>query len=224
VVYLKNEIETLKERRMSDEIKTEGLTEEELKEVRRRKRALKKKRLAQKKARDEQRLRALLEDDEVEQLVETPEERTARLYEKAKKKMTFAPNMFHREDQADMYRQAAELFAKTAGYEQSDELGEECRQQAQSHRELYLAETYEWCEGQIPAAATLTECRKIEEKLDAIADYRDVAAFRQSLADRKNWVEKKIKRRKALKVCLAVVVLLVIAAAVFYVQSNFIEL
>jgi hypothetical protein len=207
---------------MSEEIKTEGLTEEELKEVRRRKRALKKKRLAQKKARDEQKLRALLEDDEVEQLVETPEERTARLYEKAKKKMSFAPNMYHREDQADMYRQAAELFGKTAGYEQSDELGEECRRLAGEHRELYLSETLQWCEEQIDCAASLNDCRKIQEKLTAIADYRDVKDLQQRLSLRQRRLETGIKRKKFFNVCLVIVVLALIAAAVFFVQSNFV--
>lgn len=205
---------------MAEEIKTEGFTEEELKEIRRRKKALKRKRMEKKKAREEQRLRALLEDEETAAIVETPEERQERLYEKAKKKMGFAPHMYRREDQADMYRQAAELFAKTAGYEQADELHEECLRQAKVHRELFVTETYELVREQLTKAKTFSDCRKIREKLAAIADFKDVSEQEQACARIESQLEKRLQGKKFLKILIAGVVILAVIFVIVYVQQT----
>lgn len=205
---------------MAEEIKKEAFTEEELKEIRRRKRALKKKRLAKKKAREEKRMRALLEDEELATLVETPEERQERLYEKAKKKMGFAPHMYRRVDQADMYRQAADLFAKTAGYEQADELREECKTQADICHGLYVEETFELVKGQLEKAKTSTDCQKIRENLDAVRDFRDVSEQEQACARIEQQIAKKLREKKMLKIFAAGVVILVIIFVIIYVQQT----
>ena len=205
---------------MAEEIKTEGFTEEELKEIRRRKKALKRKRMEKKKAREEQRLRALLEDEETAAIVETPEERQERLYEKAKKKMGFAPHMYRREDQADMYRQAAELFAKTAGYEQADELHEECLRQAKVYRELFVTETYELVREQLTKAKTFSYCRKIREKLAAIADFKDVSEQEQAGARSESQLEKRLQGKKFLKILIAGVVILAVIFVIVYAQQT----
>ena len=205
---------------MAEEIKSEAFTEEELKEIQRRKKALKKKRLEKKKAREAEKLRALLEDEETAAIVETPEERQTRLYEKAKKKMSFAPHMYRREDQADMYRQAAELFAKTVGYEQADELCAECKQQAEHCRELYVEETYAQIEEQLANAKTVNDCRKIREKLAAIADRKDVSAQEQACLQLEQKFERKLRNKKIWKISIAGVVILALIFVIIYVQHT----
>lgn len=205
---------------MAEEIKSEAFTEEELKEIQRRKKALKKKRLEKKKAREAEKLRALLEDEETAAIVETPEERQTRLYEKAKKKMSFAPHMYRREDQADMYRQAAELFAKTVGYEQADELCVECKQQAERCRELYVEETYAQIEEQLANAKTANDCRKIREKLAAIADRKDVSAQEQACLQLEQKFERKLRNKKIWKISIAGVVILALIFVIIYVQHT----
>lgn len=205
---------------MAEEIQSEEFTEEELKEIQRRKKALKKKQREKKKAREAEKLRVLLEDEETAAIVETPEERQTRLYEKAKKKMSFAPHMYRREDQADMYRQAAELFAKTKGYEQSDELCEACRQQAEHYRSLYVEETYVLIREQLANAKTLNDCRKIRENLAAIADHKDVSAEAQVCAQLERRIERKLRNKKIGKIVVAVAVILVVLFVFVYIQQT----
>lgn len=204
---------------MDEEIKNEAFTEEELREIRRRKRALKKKRLEKKKAREEERLRALLEDEEVTAIVETPEERQVRLYTRAQKKMSFAPHMYCREDQADMYCQAAELFAKVSGFEQADVLCEECREQAKRHRELYMTEMNERISERLKTAMTLSDCEKIRADLQAIADECDVSAQAADCARIEAQITKKLRNRKIIKIFLAGVVILAVLIVIIYIQN-----
>ena len=202
------------------ETKNEALTEEELKELRRRKKAQKKKLLEKKKAMDEEKLRALLEDEEAAAVVETPEERRIRLYAKAQKKMSFAPHMYRREDQADMYRQAAELFAKTEGYEQAEQLCTECRKEAQRYRALYVEETYELVQEQLTQAKTDRDCFKIREKLASIADFKDVSALSEACAQIEHKLEKKQRNGKIVKICVVGVVILALLFVVYYIQDR----
>lgn len=204
---------------MAEEMKSEAFTEEELEEIRRRKRALKKKRMEKKRAREEEKLRALLEDEEVAAIVETPEERLERIYGRARKKMSFAPHMYHREDQADMYRQAAELFAMVEGYEQADELREECHKQAQLHREMYVAETYERVNEQLTRAQTLSECEKIKADLQAIAEACDVSAQTKACLDIEAQIVKKQRNKKMFKYLMAGVVILAVSIVIIYIQN-----
>lgn len=196
------------------------LTEEELKEVRRRKRALKKKRMEKKKAREQLRMRALLDDEEKPELVETPEERCSRLYAKAQKKMGFAPHMYRREDQADMYRQAAELFGEVAGYESADELREECQRKAKEHRELYIEETYACINGQLADAKTLAACHKLRENINAIADFRDVEDMRRACDDIERRLIKKERIRNFLKIFAVAVVIVAVVIVIIYIQGT----
>lgn len=194
-------------------------TEEELKEIKRRKQALRKKRVAKRKEMKEKRMRALLEDDEIAELVESPEERCERLYAKGQKKMTFAPHMYRREDQADMYRQAAELFGETAGYEESDALREECLAKAKEHRTLYIEETYALIKKQLASAETLADCHKLQENIHAIADYRDVEAERQACDEIEQRLLMKERNQKIMKMLLLAVVFLGLLFVIVYVQG-----
>lgn len=205
---------------MSEEIKSEALSEEELKEIRRKRRALKKKRMEKKKARQDKRIRALIEDEEKNLPAETPEVRQKRLYTKAQKKMRFAPHMYRREDQADMYRQAAELFGETAGYENADMLREGCLRKAEEHRKLYIEETYSLIEKQLAKARTQIDCQKIRENLNAIADFRDVTAFRTACEQLERQIVKKQQNKKYLKYLLTGVVILAILFVILYIWGT----
>lgn len=196
------------------------LTEEELKEIRRRKRALRKKRLEKKKALEQLRMRSLLEEEEKSEPAETPEERRARLYTKGKKKMGFAPHMYRREDQADMYRQAAELFGETAGYEDSDALREECRAKAKENRALYIEETYALIGEQLAKAKTMVDCHKTRENINAIADFKDVEAQRKACDDLEERLLKKERNEKFLKIFAAGAVLVAVIVVIIYVQGT----
>lgn len=198
----------------------QNFTEEELKEIRRRKRALKKKRMAKKKAREQMRMRALLDDEEKPELVETPGERRARLYAKAQKKMRFAPHMYHREDQADMYRQAAELFGETAGFEESDALREECQKKAKEHRALYIEETAALVSEQLSRAETLSDCYKIQENINAIADYKDLSQEQRACDALEQKLLRRARNQKILKIFLSGVVLLALVVVIVYVQGT----
>lgn len=194
------------------------LTEEE-KELRRRKRVLKKKRLEKKRAREEARVRALLEDEEsAAVVVETEEERQLRLYTRGRKKLRFAPHMYRREDQADMYRQAAELFAKTPGYEDADILCGECTKQAEVYRKLYVEETCAQVQADLPLARTFTDCRKIGEKLNAIAEEADVSKECAQLGALEQKLLKKQKQKKIFTFLFIAVVILAILS-ILYIQS-----
>ena len=160
----------------------------------------------------------MAEEIQSEELIEEELKETQRLYEKAKKKMSFAPHMYRREDQADMYRQAAELFAKTEGYEQADELCKECRQQAKHCRKLYVEETYALTVEQLGNAKTLNDCRKIRENLASIADQKDVSAEEQACAQLEQRFERKLRNRKLWKIFFAVVVILAIIFVIVYVH------
>lgn len=203
---------------MSEKLKKEALSEDELKELRRRRRILKKKRMEKKKARKEMHIRALIDDDEAV-VAEAPEVRQERLYAKAQKKLRFAPHMYRREDKADMYRQAAELFGETAGYENADMLREECLREAEEHRKLYIEETYALVEEQLARAKTLGDCQKIRENLTAIADFKDVGAFQTKCEQLEQQLLKRQKNKKVLKYFLAGVVILLVLFVIFYMQG-----
>lgn len=208
------------ERGMAEKQKTvakEPLTEEE-KELRKRKRALKKKRLEKKREREEARLRELLEDEEETAPAETEEERQLRFYTRGKKKLRFAPHMYRREDQADMYRQAAELFAKTPGYEDADVLCGECTKQAEAYRKLYVEETCAQVQADLPLARTFTDCWKIGEKLNAIAEETDVSKERAQLGALEQRLRKKQKQKKIFTFLFIAVVILAILF-ILYIQS-----
>lgn len=215
VLLKEKRLKRLKEKEAAGE-----LTEEERKELRRRRRALKKKRMEKKKALEEARVRALLEDEEVAAIVETEEERLLRLYTRGQKKMRFAPHMYRREDQADMYRQATELFAKVPGYEQADAFCETCRQQAKEYRALYVAETCAQIQTQLTQARTLAACQKIKEKLDAIEALHDVSKERAACDALEQRLLKKQKNKKIFKYFCFAVVILVFLFVLFYIQTT----
>lgn len=196
------------------------LTEEELKEIRRRKRALRKKRLEKKKALEQLRMRSLLDEEEKSEPPETAEERCRRLYTKAKKKMGFAPHMYRREDQADMYRQAAELFGEAAGYEEADALREECRERAKEHRALYIEETYALINEQLAQAKTLVDCHKMRKNINAIADFKDVEAQRRACDDLEQRLLRRERNQKILKIFAAAVVCVAAAVVIIYIQGT----
>lgn len=204
---------------MSEELKSEAFTEEELKEIRRRRRALKKRRMEKKKARQQMRMRALLEDEEAVAVIEAPEVRRGRLYAKAQKKMRFAPHMYRREDQADMYRQAAELFGETAGYEEADALRAECLREAEASRKLYIEETYSLAKEQLAKAKTFVDCQKIRENLHAIADFKDVAAMQEECGRLEQKLERKHRSKKILKYFFIGVVILAVLIVILYIQG-----
>ena len=197
-----------------------ALTEEEEKEIRRRRRALKKKRMEKKKAQEQKRMRALLDDEAKPELVETPGQRQQRLYARAQKKMSFAPHMYRREDQADMYRQAAELFRETGEYEDAEELLKVCRKKAKKHRPLYIEETYARINEQLAGAKTRVDCQKLRENIEAIADYKDMEEMRRSCDALEQRLLKKERIEKFLKIFLSAVVLLVLVAVIIYVEES----
>ena len=197
-----------------------NLTEEELKELRRRKRALRKKRMEKKKALEQMRMCSLLDEEEKSGPVETLEERRTRLYAKARKKMSFAPHMYRREDQADMYRQAAELFGETAGYEESDALREKCQKKAKEKRALYIEETYALIGEQLAKAKTLVDCQKVRENINAIADFKDVEGQRRACDDLEQRLLKKERNKKIFKIFAAGVVLVAVVVVIIYIQGT----
>lgn len=196
------------------------LTEEELKELKRRKRALRKKRMERKKAREQMRVRSLLDDEERPHLVESPEERCKRLYDRARKKMSFAAHMYRREDQADMFRQAAELFGEVPGYEEADALREKCQRKAKEHRELYIEETYARIEKQLAGAKTLVDCQKIREGISAIADFKDMEDMRRACDALEQRIVKKEQMKKILKFLLTAVVIVAAVIVIVYIEST----
>lgn len=195
-------------------------TEEELKEIRRRRRVIKKKRMEKKKALQNKRMRALLDDEEKAELVESSEQRCVRLYAKGKKKMGFAPHMYHREDEADMYRQAAELFGETAGYEDSDALREECLTKAKENRTLYIEETYALIKEQLARAKTLVDCQKIRDRINAIADFKDVESESRVCDEIEERLLKRERNKKILKIFLSGVVLFALILVIVYIQGT----
>ena len=197
-----------------------ALTEEEEKEIRRRRRALKKKRMEKKKAQEQKRMRALLDDEAKPELVETPGQRQQRLYARAQKKMSFAPHMYRREDQADMYRQAAELFGEAAGYEEADALREECRERAKEHRALYIEETYALINEQLAQAKTLVDCHKMRKNINAIADFKEVEAQRRACDDLEQRLLRRERNQKILKIFAAAVVCVAAAVVIIYIQGT----
>lgn len=204
---------------MSEELKKEAFSEEELKEIRRRRRVLKKRRMEKKKARQRMRMQALLEDEEAVAAVEAPEVRRERLYAKAQKKMRFAPHMYRREDQADMYRQAAELFGEVAGYEEADVLRAECLREAEANRKLYVEETYNLTKELLAGAKTFVDCRKIRENLHAIEDFKDVQEMQEECRHIEQRLEKRQRNKKILKYFLIGVVILAVFIVILYIQG-----
>ncbi len=195
---------------------TDELSEEERKELRRRRKALKRKRLEKKKQQETRRIRALLaEDEELVSVAETPEERQARLYAKAQKKMGFAPHMYQRLDQSDMYRQASELFAKTPGYGQSDELREECSRLARERMDQYAAETASLVRERLPQAKTIHDCEKLRGRLSSMAGYPEAEGLDRECIEAERRIEKKLRQKKIINfLCLTVVLAAVIIVIV----------
>lgn len=160
-----------------------------------------------------------LELDE-EEITETPEERAVRLYEKAKKKMGFAPNMYRREDQSDMYRQAADLFGQLEGYEESGQLGELCQTKAAELWQLYVTETCDHVKEQLAVAKTLIQCQRIRDELETISADRDVSDLLEACAALEQKIQKKQTLKRLIKILMGIVVILVIAIAFYFIQHS----
>lgn len=161
-----------------------------------------------------------LDDDDVDEELISEEDRKEHLYHKANKRMGFAPHMYRREDQADMYRQAAELFGQIPGYEQADELRKECLTQADIHRKLYIKETAELAQKAVSEASNLYSCNRAQNFIDAIAGECDLSALQQQLDGKVQKQMRKIKRISFLKKLAIVVVLLAIIIVIFYIKEE----
>lgn len=181
---------------------------------------IKKKRAEKAKARTKD--QAVIQDLELddEEVTETSEERSARLYEKAKRKMGFAPNMYRREDQSDMYRQAADLFGQLGDYEESGKMREICEARAAELWQLYLTETCDHAKEKLAEAKTLIQCRKVRDQLEMIAEDRDVSDLLAECRVLERKMEKKKTIKKAISIIIGVVVILVIAFAFYFIQRS----
>lgn len=142
------------------------------------------------------------------------------LYNKANKRMSFAPHMYRREDQADMYRQAAELFGQVQGFEQADELREACLMQADQYRKLYIKEASELARKAVLEASDLYSCNKAQRFVDAISAECDLSSLQEQLDGKIKKQQRKIKRINFLKKIAIVVAILAIIIVIVYVRAE----
>lgn len=142
------------------------------------------------------------------------------LYNKANKRMGFAPHMYRREDQADMYRQAAELFGQVPGFEQADELREECLKEADRYRNLYIKEASELAQKVVLEASDLYSCSKAQNLIDAISAECDLSSLQEQLDGKIKKQQRKAKWINYLKKIAIVVAILAIIIVIVYVRAE----